>query len=252
MVTEQNNNDIAKEKNEKEFTSITVPKETWKKLKDRSKSLNTSLAKLIEQLLDESAHAPILGRKDVSSAAWKWPGPYTQVVLDPRVTRYKSTAWVRTQEYVEKVLGPQWLPSVVKRVETDEEFELEMIFILSKESWGQAGVWDWITRWLTMEWRDPKRVHIYVVEEKSALEALEIKESEIDNPKKTKHLDMGIYGEGLVGFLEVNKDSSIGPYTWIFNLVEIEEAKKAFEKIKAKKLSQGDILRELSRLQREH
>jgi len=215
----------------RKYTSITVKDDLFQRIKEIADPRGMSAAEVVDDLVTYYERNPIPLRVDIKPAkaefAWKWPGPYLQIITDPRVEDYKSTAWIRTRGYVDIIGPPQWGPEIRERLARDGEFKIEKIFIISPKVWEEKKVWAWIFDWHGVHFTYKERVQYFVVKEKDARTA------GID----PEYYDMGIYGDKLVGFLKVNEKSEPeGYYTVSFPLSRIEEATDAFNKLKELKL----------------
>jgi len=227
----------------KGYTSVTVKEEIYEKIKAIAREKDETIAAVIEQLLalyePPSPPAPLIAQEvRPERTEWKWPGPYEQVILDKRVQHYMSTAWIRTAGYIEKVATPQYGPALMERIQKEEGFKVEKLFVVSEKAWDKREVWNWILVWLTLQFSYPTRVVAYVVKEKRA----------IDEGINDDYFDMGIYGRGLVGFLDIKPDSSYGKYMWEFDENEVKLALDAFEKLKKLSITRTEIYQTLSKL----
>lgn len=212
----------------KGYTSITIPRETYNRVKKIAESKNWSATELIKYLVDryEDPETRALIDESIPGPAevvWKWPGPYEQIILDPKVKNYYSIAWIRSKGYIDKAGRPQWV--VDERIRGEGDFRVEKIFIVSQNAWGENEVWQWIGKWFT--YANPfafgEKVKLFVVKEK------ECRKKEKDE----RYYDIGIYGDQLVGFLELDELSNPKAYTWIsLPREKIEKALSIFQKIK--------------------
>ena len=218
-------------KKRRKYTSITVKNDLYDRIKKIADPRGMSAAEVVDDLVAYYERNPIPLRVDIKPAEaefkWEWPGPYLQIITDPRVGDYRSTAWIRTGGYVETIGAPQWRPEIRERLESDDEFKIEKIFLLSPKVWEEKKVWAWIFDWHSVSFTYKERVQYFVVKEEDA-------RAEGIDPE---YYDMGIYGDKLVGFLTVNEKSEPEVYYTIsFPLSRIAEATVVFNRLKELKL----------------
>jgi hypothetical protein len=221
----------------KGFKVISVHDTIYDKIKRSAKSEKMNIAEFIENLVNKyeppPSPPPFLGEESVEEKpkhgflAWPWPGPYVRVVTAPQVTEYKSTAWVLSEQYPEKVGLPQLDPNILKRIQDEkDEFKMEKILVISQKAWDKVEVWRWIFEWFYQSVKYEKKLQLLVVNEKS------VPPNTIDK----KYYDMGIYGDEIVAFLTLLEGWEREPknlsYAWHFDPPEIEKAKATFEKLK--------------------
>jgi hypothetical protein len=214
----------------KGFMSVTIHIGHYEKIKKIAESKRSTVSQLIEYLVDQYADPSKRAFIDESASGgftkveWVWPGPYENIVLDPSVQRYLSTAWIRSKEYVGSAARPQY--AIDKRIREDKQFNVEKMFIISEKAWSASEVWNWIANWFVYCFLGPERFKLLIVRERDA-RAKGIEE---------KYFDMGIYGDPprAIGYLTLNEKSAPQTYTWIspHETREIDNALARFEALK--------------------
>jgi len=225
----------------KGFTSITIREEAYKKIKEIASSKGMRVAELVERLLDHyerRSALPLILTESVEPkrVEWTWPGPYVYIVTDPKVQVYMSTAWIRSKEYPEKAGRPQWVPEIESRVRSDEKFRVEKVFVISKKAWDESEVWKWVGKWVSLNFAYGEKIKAFIVREDDALH----------KGVPELYFDMGIYGEQMVGFLQLDEESNPEVYYTIsLPQKEITNAIKEFGKLKDCQLAPRDYKEKL-------
>ena len=219
------------------FTTITVRRETYKKISEVAKSKGWSTAEIVEDMLKfyeerERWHSVvesfIKAMSTLPKRALQWQGfpaeqpadPYQAILSEPDVKDYRSTSWMRSEEYVNDNVGsPQFRP--IARVFLDD-LKIQKIIILSPKVWNNKKVWEWVWKWVNLHKVVGDKLQVFVVREEA------IPQKEMDR----KFLDMGIYGDLLVGYLSLNEKSEPVAYGWVKTELELETAKRKFEALK--------------------
>jgi hypothetical protein len=162
---------------------------------------------------------------------------YHDFVLDLRVKNYRSTSWVRTEEYAKIMRGPL-LHEYQHRLSNESDFKVEKVFILSLKSWDKDGVWKWIEEWLTFRYMREDQIRIFVLRETDARNLIATQEWKTVKDTE-KYFDMGIYEEVednqnpdkirevVVGFLSVDEQSLPGEYRRVSSIYNDEEVNRA-------------------------
>jgi hypothetical protein len=215
----------------KGFTSVTMHVENYEKIKRIAESKGNTVSQLIEYLIDQYADPSKRAFIDEPTSGgftkveWAWPGPYQDIVSDPAVQCYLSTAWIRSKEYVKTAASPQW--AIDKRIREDRQFRAEKMFIMSEKAWEADDVWNWIANWFVYCFLGQERFKLLIVKEREA-RAKRIEE---------RYFDMGIYGDPpkAIGYLTLDENSSPQLYTWIspHDTSEKEKALARFEILKS-------------------
>jgi len=216
----------------KGFTSISIHKDKYEMIKEIADLQGQTVTQLIEHLVTQylrpEKRALIDGTisSGFTRVEWsKWPGPYEDIILDPNVKHYRSTAWIRSKEYITKAGPPLW--KIDKRVREDEKFSVDRLFVMSQSAWGSNEVWEWTANWLIYCFLRLEKFKIFVVKEKDAVE------------KKIpdRYYDMGIYGDPpiIVGYLRLDPKSNPISYTWVSPLDtdETENASRYFKELRS-------------------
>jgi hypothetical protein len=211
----------------KGFTSISIHKEKYDILKAIAQQKGLAVTKLAEWLISQYSRPDIRAMIDeeLRRAEYDWPGPYLDIVTNPDIKNYKSTAWVRTEDYIDNVGSQLW--KIDRRFHDDDKFKVERVVILSSNAWLKKRVWTWIGNWLVYNFLRPENFKLFIVREKDLIQ------KGIDQ----KCYDMGIYGEPPVGigYLDLTKASTTESYTYVPVGPDDKEAKKAekcFDEIK--------------------
>lgn len=224
-------------------TTITVQKELYKRIKEIASSKKLTVAELIEEAFSvyEKEERPrlyidsILRTLDISpDHSFRWPAgfpatlpydPYYMILMDPKVREYFSTAWIRSKEYIKNVGYPQFRPLGRTLL---GELKVQKILILPENALTNENVREWVQRWIVVKniFDDLKvtlgeMFHLFIVWEKKA-RAEGIHE---------KYYDMGIYGDLVVGYLELSEKSDALSYTWVNREEEKKAAREAFKKL---------------------
>jgi len=172
---------------------------------------------------------------------WPWPGPYVDEVTRPEVKDYRSTAWIFSEQYPERIGTPQLNPKIMERIRNEKDFLVEKMIVVSPKAWDKIVVWRWIFEWFNISFVHGDRVKVFVVDERK------ISNSGIDK----RFFDMGIYGNNAVGFLELNEDWEQFPetilYVWVRDRRKIEEAKDNFERLKDFRVDRSVIIERFSK-----
>jgi hypothetical protein len=218
------------------YKSITIDQEHYSDFKAIADRKQISVSKLIEWLIEQYSRPYIRAMIDeIAARKRSFEVAYQNFVLDPNMNHYQSTAWVRSEDYIEKVDRPAF-EFVDSRVRRESDFNIERIFILSRGSWDNKEVWKMIGEWLLFRFIREKQVKIFVLSEKVADKILSIKEKDTNQEKKLfRYYDMGIYGrtrdrpafEVVVGYLEVNPQSKPGDYDRVSSHEDAQEIKTA-------------------------
>jgi len=240
------------------FKSITVEarvnpndeEKTYDKIERfaREKGLSNAafLRNLVEQY-EDIATLPLL-RLNVTpievvwpKEAWQYGEPFKGIFSDPGIHSYKSIAWIRTAEYVQRVGRPQWPDELKNRIASKEEppFMFKKMLLISPEAREKLETWEWAFWWLHIKSEYPDKVEIFAVDEEYATK-WKAKNWPEELADLRKLCDMGIYGDKAVGFLEVNEKSETGNYKWRLNPARgkqwetsiAEETYALFEKVK--------------------
>jgi hypothetical protein len=215
------------------YRSITVHQKYYDALRIIADQKDISVTELIERLIDQYSRPYIRAMIDEIAAKERdFKEPYHAFVLDSKIKHYKSTAWVRTEDYVKRMRDPM-LGDLADRIRKDDEFNIDKIFILSQNSWSKREVWKWISDWLTFGLFREKQIRIFVLKQKIADKILATMEK--DDQKRKQYYDMGIYGEArdkpdsetVVGYLEIDSQSRPGKYKRISSCDDAEEVKRA-------------------------
>ena len=167
--------------------------------------------------------------------------PYHAFVLNENeVKYYQSVSWVLTPEYA-KIMHEPLLRALENRVYSDDEFNVDKLFILSSESWKTKEVWEWINQWWGYSSLRKRQFRIFVLRQKTAEEIL--RKLEKDDERRKRYFDMGIYRAAQetqdpydsVGFLEIKAQSQPGDYK-LFRAdkapIEVETAERYFDALK--------------------
>jgi len=231
----------------KKFTSITIHDHLFQEIKTIADRRGDSSAKFIEKLVRyymKYGPLPIEegSQPEETTSAYAgalWANPYKEIILDSTVVLYRSTAWIRSKEYVvgdNSPASPQWGEKVMERLHSDRKFRIEKVFVVSEEAWSVREVWDWISLWFMARRTYKGRVECYVVRQKEA------EAKGIDK----RFFDMGIYGDQKVGYLDLDERSVPQKYyTESLPKSSIGEAINQFEKLKKASLSSEDIKEKL-------
>jgi hypothetical protein len=223
------------------YKSVTVGQKYYDDFKEIADKKHMPVAKLAEWLIEQYSRPYI--RALIDEVATKKRGfevPYQDFVLDPKIKDYKSTAWVRSEDYVKQV-GFAYLV-IEDRVRHDDEFKAERVFIVSQNSWDKKEVWKMIGEWLIFRFLREEQFKIFVLREKIADKILTIKDKDDQQKTLTKYYDMGIYAEArdkptvevVVGYLEINPQSRPGEYARVSSLdnpKEIKDAERYFAEL---------------------
>jgi len=215
----------------KGFTSITVHKDKYETIKRLADSQGQTVTHLVEYLIAQYSHPDRRALIDETASngftrvEWKWPGPYEDIVSDPSIKNYKSTAWIRSKDYISKAGPPLW--KIDKRIREDEKFSVERMFIVSQNAWGSNEVWEWLGNWLIYCFLRVEKFKIFLAKEKDAM-GRKIPE---------RYYDMGIYGDPprIVGYLSLDSKSAPLSYTWVspLDVKEIKNACRYFKELKS-------------------
>lgn len=215
------------------YRSVTIHQKYYDALRAIAEQKEISVTELIEKLIDQYSRPYIRAMIDEIAAKERdFKEPYHAFVLDSKIRYYKSTSWVRTEDYVKRMRDPM-LGDLADRIRKDDEFNIDKIFIISKDSWCNREVWKWITDWLTFGLFREKQLRIFVLKQITAGRILAGMER--DDQKREQYYDMGIYGETrdkpdhetVVGYLQIDSQSRPGEYKRISSCDEAEEVKKA-------------------------
>jgi hypothetical protein len=229
------------------FKVISIREAVYDGIKTLAESKGKTIAALIEDMYKVYTSPSIaIGENGVArpiETKWPWPGPYVSVVTSPKVKHYRSTAWIINEEYPEKIGTPQMDPKIMDRIRKEEDFSVEKIIVVSPKAWDKVAVWKWIFEWFSISFVYGERVKVFVVDEKKVS-----KNNEIDK----RFFDMGIYGDELVGFLELNEDWDHIPteqleYSWIYDRRRIKEAQDKFERLKRFAADRSLIIEQFSK-----
>jgi hypothetical protein len=234
------------------YRSVTIHREQYDVLKSIAKQKDKTITELVEMLIelyskpyvrafiDEVASS----KEEISSTKFGFEEPFHSFVLDERnVKHYESTSWIRTEDYVKKMRESMLARKMKDRIQDDDEFKIDKIFVISRDSWNKKEVWRWIAEWAYLRFLREKQLNLFFLKEKTADEVLAI-EGETDQEKR-KCYDMGIYKLGIdlvdpwdtVGYLPINKNSDPGRYKRFRLGEDPEEVKKAeryFDDLKKK------------------
>jgi hypothetical protein len=215
------------------YRSITVHQKYYDALRIIANQKGISITELIEQLIEQYSRPYVRAMIEKSVADEPdFEEAYHAFVLDPKIKYYESTSWVRTEEYAQRMRGPMLL-ELAQRILRDDEFNVDKIFILSKDSWNKREVLKWIREWLTFRFVREKQIRLFVLKENIAEKTLapSLRDAKI----REKYYDMGIYGESrgtlspetVVGFLEIDPKSRPKEYKLILLRNDVEEVKRA-------------------------
>jgi len=215
----------------KGFTSVSIHRDKYETIKKIADLEGQTITQLIEHLITQysSPEKRALIDETISNGfkkiEWKWPGPYEEIILDPNIKHYRSTAWIRSKEYITKAGPPLW--KLDKRVREDEKFSVDRLFVISQNAWGSKEVWEWVANWLIYCFLRLEKFKIFVVKEKDA----------VKKKIPDRYYDMGIYGEPprIVGYLVLDQKSNPISYTWVSPLdeEELEKASRYFKDLKS-------------------
>ena len=249
------------------YRSVTVHQEQYDVLKTIAHQKDKAITELIEMLIEMYSKPYVRAFIDEVASKEEPPGtklgfeaPFYSFVLDRRnIKHYESTSWVRTEDYVKKMCDSMLGRKISDRIRDDDEFKVDKIFILSRDSWNKKEVWRWIAEWAYLRFLREKQLSIFVLKEKTADEMLATKEKV--NQEKRKYYDMGIYKLAqdipdpwdTVGYLTIDDHSRPGPYTRIRRSDDVEEVKRAqryFADFK-KKAEPIENLGDIERLQKQ-
>ena len=220
----------------KGFTTITVRRETYEKIREIARSKGWSTAEVVRDMFEVYGERErwrsvvdsfLKAMSTLSEPVLQWPGfpaertadPYQAILMVPSVKDYKSTSWIRSEEYPHNVGAPQFRP--MGRVFLDD-LKIQKIIILSSKVWNNKKVWEWVWKWVNLHNATGDKVEVFVVREE------EIPQEEIDK----KYFDLGIYGNLLVGFLSLTEKSDPVSYTWVRTKEELKTANEKFEELK--------------------
>jgi hypothetical protein len=244
----------------KGFVTISVDRETYEEMRERADLLHMSMAELIKDAF--RAYKSTVGLHGVADTLlvslksvhpeWPWEkefpaksplSPYQQILMKPEITEYKSTAWIRSKEYPEKVGWPQFRPLARSFL---GELKIEKTLIIPSTIWNSPEVCRWVENWLVLQrvLEETKRLfgkeepllRVYVVKEEN------LRKKGIDE----KFYDIGIYGDLVVGFLTISENSDPEGYRWSARSEDIRDAKDAFEKIKTEALKEDEVIKKIS------
>lgn len=216
------------------FTTITVSRDTHKKIMERAHLAGKSAAELVEAMFEvyEEERRPhrivdSIFRLLREIPQFSWPAfpavspidPYQAILMEPDVEAYRSTAWVRSEEYPDTVGLPQFRPVARSFL---GELKIQKMLILSPQVWNSKKVWEWVLKWVVLHYILGDDLQTFVVPEK-------------DIPKNInkKYLDMGIYGNLVIGYLQLSEKSEPLIYTWIKTREELKTAKDIFDGLKS-------------------
>ncbi len=231
-----------RKKKPREFTSITIHSTKFDKIKRIADARNQSAAKFVEDLVDyyiERGPIALRAHNDIqpttyrTEVTWKgavWARPYVEIITDPTVRVYRSTAWVRSKEYVigaDSPAAPQWGPRIMARLDRDRDFRIMKIFVISAKAWDAKEVWVYVSHWSMANLAYGGRVEYFIVKEEQA------REEGINK----KYFDMGLYGNQLVGYLDLDEKSTPLQYhTESLPESKIKEALEQFERLRRLRL----------------
>lgn len=225
----------------KGYTTITIRTESYEEITRIAHSVGYSSVEIIDYLLrlfKEYGQGHLitqpmlkaLGVLPEHEYTWKhaFPAesslePYQAILMEPDVKDYKSTAWIRSKEYVDNVGYPQFRPASRAFLGL---LKIQKMFILSKEALNNKKVSAWIQQWIVLqnmiESVQSGMLQIFVVDQEN------IPKGKINE----KYFDMGIYGDIVVGYLELDEMSKPLAYTWTSKKEELETAENAFKELK--------------------
>lgn len=208
------------------YKSVTIHQKQYDTLKNIANQKGISIAKLIKILIEQYSRPYVRAMIDeIAANSPDFEVPYHAFVLDSKIKNYESTAWVRTENYVKRMRSPM-LFEIEDRIRHDNEFNVDKIFIISRNAWSKKEVWKWIAEWLTFRFLREKQIRIFALKEKIADKIL---------TTQIQYYDMGIYGEArdkpapevVVGYLEIDSQSRPGKYRRISSHDDAEEIKRA-------------------------
>jgi hypothetical protein len=217
-----------KKRERKKFRSITVEDEVYNKLdrfaREKDSAIGAFLKKLVSQY-ENIATLPLL-RLGVTPLevvwprqAWKYGEPFKGIFDDPGIETYKSIAWLKSAEYVQKAGKPQWPDELKRRIQDVEHpFIFKKMLLLSREARGTVEAWEWAFWWLQIKSQcPPDRVSVFVVDDERAKEWKKPPRWPKELADLAEYNDFGIYGDKAIGFLKIEAGSEPGTYTWRLN-----------------------------------
>lgn len=249
------------------YRSVTIHQEQYDVLKNIAQQKDKTITELIEMLIEMYSKPYVRAFIDEVASKEEPPGtklgfeaPFHNFVLDRRnIKHYESTSWVRTEDYVKKMRDSMLGHKISDRIRDDDEFKVDKIFILSRDSWNEKEVWRWIAEWTYLRFLREKQLNIFVLKEKTADKIFAINEK--INQEKRKYYDMGIYKLtrdkpdpwDTVGYLTINEHSKPGPYIRIRRGDDPEEVERAerYFTILEKKAQPIKSLEDIEKLQKQ-
>jgi hypothetical protein len=183
----------------------------YERLKALARKKEMSATELAEFLINQYSQPYTRAFIDEEAKGKKWQEIYEDIILDPKIECYQSTCWVRTPDYIRNVGPPYW--TIDRRLRNPEDpFNVERMFIISKDSWGRKEVMEWLSYWAIVCFSARAKFRIFIIKEKDADRIVTDKNT---GQVLSKYYDMGIYrsapGKGsawiFVGFLQIDEES---------------------------------------------
>ena len=218
----------------KGFTTVTIRKDAYQKLKESAQSEGLKVSKKLELLVAACPIFPwsylLLGppesRKDLIKVTWpesQWSELRKTMFTVLPARTCKLTAWVKFEAYPKKIGPTQFtlIPRLLK-----DGIQIQKIIIIAADLWNKAEIWKWTWKWIALQWAFEDRVKVSVVQEEKIPQ----------DTLKERNIDTGIFDDRFVDSLKVSETAEPIEYAWIYQEQQQKAIIEGFERLKTLKV----------------